>query len=219
MRWALRMSEFQFEIKHVPGSKIKHVDALSRHVGLVEETQIMRRNWWWGNRRKNHFVKNKCRTVLQQIVNIFWTWIEFCMREKGKTPKLVVPQSLIQDLIFENHKPIFVAHPGNKRTFELISLKYQLPKMRKNIEYVRRCDKFQTRKGKREFRAPLGEVEDPSEPFQITSMDIKDLTVWPPGKQIFADVYWQFLKVCRRLPNSGRFGRNMWNSFRYTDNS
>jgi len=41
MRCALHLSEFQFEIKHVPGSKIKHVDALSRHVGLVEETQLM----------------------------------------------------------------------------------------------------------------------------------------------------------------------------------
>jgi len=45
--------------------------------------------------------------------------------------------------------------------------------MRKSIEeYVRRCDKCQTRKGKHEFRAPLGAVEDPSEPFQVTSMDI-----------------------------------------------
>jgi hypothetical protein len=30
----------------------------------------------------------------------------------------------------------------------------------------------QTRKGKLEFRAPLGEVETPSEPFQVTAMDI-----------------------------------------------
>jgi hypothetical protein len=42
--------------------------------------------------------------------------------------------------------------------------------MRQRIEYVRLCDKCQARKGK-EFRAPLGEV-DPSEPFQVTSIDI-----------------------------------------------
>jgi hypothetical protein len=41
VRWSLRLSEFDFEIEHVPGSKIKHVDALSRHVGLVEETHLM----------------------------------------------------------------------------------------------------------------------------------------------------------------------------------
>jgi len=41
MRWSLRLSEFDFEIEHVFGSKIKHLDALSRHVGLVEDTQLM----------------------------------------------------------------------------------------------------------------------------------------------------------------------------------
>ena len=41
MRWSLSLSEFYFEIEHVPVNKIKHVDALSRHVGLVEETQLM----------------------------------------------------------------------------------------------------------------------------------------------------------------------------------
>jgi transposase InsO family protein len=39
-------------------------------------------------------------------------------------------------------------------------------------EYVRCCDKCQMRKGKHEFRAPLGEVENPTEPFQVTAMDI-----------------------------------------------
>jgi len=39
-------------------------------------------------------------------------------------------------------------------------------------EYVKCCDKCQMRKVKKEFRAPLGEVEDPSEPFQVTSIDI-----------------------------------------------
>jgi hypothetical protein len=37
-RWILRLSEFDFIIEHLPGSKIKNVDALSRHNGLVEET-------------------------------------------------------------------------------------------------------------------------------------------------------------------------------------
>ena len=93
---------------------------------------------------------------------------------KGKQPKLVVPQALIQEVIAENQNPFFVAHPGSK-TLELISLRYWWPKMCQSIEeYVRRRDKCQTRKGKHEFRAPLGVVEDPSEPFQVTSMHITE---------------------------------------------
>jgi len=41
MRWGLRLFEFDFQIEHVPDSKIKHVDALSRHVGLVGENQLI----------------------------------------------------------------------------------------------------------------------------------------------------------------------------------
>jgi len=107
-------------------------------------------------------------------------------RMKGKQPKLVVPQSLMQDIIAENHNPIFVAHPGSKRTFELTSLKYWWPKMRQSIEeYIRRCDKCQMRKGKQEFRAPLGEVENPSEPFQVTSLDITGPYFVTPRKNIY----------------------------------
>ena len=32
MRWSLRLAEFEFEVQHRAGTKIKHVDALSRHV-------------------------------------------------------------------------------------------------------------------------------------------------------------------------------------------
>ena len=107
-----------------------------------------------------------------------------------------VPQALIQEVIAENHNPIFVAHPGSKMTLEFISLKYWWPKMRQSIrEYVRRCDKCQMRKGKHEFRAPLGAVEDPSEPFQVTSMDITGPYCVTPRKNIFAHLHRPFYKI------------------------
>jgi hypothetical protein len=40
MRWSLRLSEFDFSIEHVPGTKVAHVDALSRYVGSTEEKQL-----------------------------------------------------------------------------------------------------------------------------------------------------------------------------------
>ena len=36
-------------------------------------------------------------------------------RVKGKQPKLVVPQSLIQDVIAENHNPNFRGPPGEQK--------------------------------------------------------------------------------------------------------
>jgi hypothetical protein len=80
---------------------------------------------------------------------------------------------MVQDVIKMNHDPVYVAHPGIKRTHDLISLSYWWQGMRKSVEeYVRKCDPCQRRKEDRELVAQLGEVEEPIAPFQVTSMDI-----------------------------------------------
>jgi len=94
MRWSLRLSEFDFEIERVPGSKIKHVDELSSHVGLVEDTELMSKELMLREQKKDSF----CR---EQIHNRLTTNGEYYLdmhgdlyrRVKGKQPKLVVPQS------------------------------------------------------------------------------------------------------------------------------
>jgi hypothetical protein len=58
MPWSLRLSEFDFEIEHVHGSKIKHLDALSRHVGLVRESQLLSKEFMIMKQRKDSFGKN-----------------------------------------------------------------------------------------------------------------------------------------------------------------
>jgi hypothetical protein len=74
----------------------------------------------------------------------------------------------------ENHDPKYMAHPGIKRTYSIISLNYWWAKMRDTIEqYIRRCDPCQRRKENREMIALLGDVVKESKiPFHITSIDI-----------------------------------------------
>jgi len=93
-------------------------------------------------------------------------------RQQNCKHQLVVPQTLIQDVIRENHDPKYVAHPGIKRTYSLISLNYSWPKMRKTEQYIKRCDPCQRRKEDWEMIAPLGDVLKPKIPFENTSMDI-----------------------------------------------
>jgi len=83
--------------------------------------------------------------------------------------------------------------------------------MRQNIqEYARHCDKCQSGTDKHEFRDPLAEVEDPSEPLQVTSVDINGpYCITPLKAPIFADLSRPFYKVGRRLPNSRYLGRNL----------
>ena len=86
--------------------------------------------------------------------------------------QLVVPKPPVRDIFIANRNPVYVAHPRKKRTYDLIFLSYWWPGMQKLIEdYVRKCDPYQRRKENREFVAPLGEVEEPTTPFEVTSKD------------------------------------------------
>jgi hypothetical protein len=45
--------------------------------------------------------------------------------------------------------------------------------MRSDVDkYVSECDEYQRRQQAHELRAPLGEVREPTYPFEFTSMDI-----------------------------------------------
>ena len=45
MRWSLKLSQLDFSVEHRAGSKIAHVDALSRHVGaVINQSSLNREN-------------------------------------------------------------------------------------------------------------------------------------------------------------------------------
>jgi len=88
-------------------------------------------------------------------------------RFKGNR-QLVEPQILIWEVIKETHDPVFVAHPGVKRTEDLILLRYWWPGMHRSVEeYIQKCNPCEKRKEDREFRAPLAEVEILTTPFKV----------------------------------------------------
>jgi hypothetical protein len=45
------------------------------------------------------------------------------MRRKSGDPLMVVPKSLVSDVISLQHSSVYAAHPGRKRTLDLISLR------------------------------------------------------------------------------------------------
>jgi len=55
-------------------------------------------------------------------------------RQSSDKHQLVVPRTLIHDVIKENHDALCIAHPGVKRIYDLISLSYLWPGMRRYIE-------------------------------------------------------------------------------------
>ena len=116
-------------------------------------------------------------------------------RRPNAKHQLVVPQALVYDVIKANHNPVFIAHPGMKRTFELISLGYWSPDMRKSTE------DYQRRKEDREFVAPLGEVAEPTAPFQVTSLDITDPYFMNPRKNKYLLTFTDHYAMLRLSPS------------------
>jgi len=174
LRWSLKLSELDFVVEHGTGSKIGHVDALSRHVGAITNPDPLSREYIRQEQSKDVFCGRQNPGTYNSKSEFFVDSDDVMYRrQKNGKHQLVVPQTLIQDVIRENHDPKYVAHPGTKRTYSLISLSYWWPKMRETIEqYVRRCDPYQRRKENREMIAPLGDVEEPKFPFEVTLMDI-----------------------------------------------
>jgi hypothetical protein len=125
LRWSLKLSELDFTVEQRAGSKIPHVDALSRHVATVIHEDILDRNNILREQAKDDF-------CVKQKPGIYSSRREFFLDDKGvmyrrqigNKHQLVVPKNLIHHIIKVNHDPVYVAHPGVKRTYDLISLNY-----------------------------------------------------------------------------------------------
>jgi transposase InsO family protein len=109
---------------------------------------------------------------------------------------------LIWEVIKENHDPVFVAHPGVKRTQGLILLRYWWPGMHRSVEeYIQKCDPSQKRKEDREFRTSLAEVEMPTTLSEVTSMDIiGPYPVMPRGNKYLLTFIDHFTKYVEAYP-------------------
>jgi len=121
LRWSLKLSELDFVVEHRVGSKLGHVDALSRHVGAITNPDHLSRENVQHEQRKDAFCRRKNPGTYHSKSEYFRDSDDVMYRrqQNGKH-QLVVPQSLIQDVIRENYDLKYVAHPGIKRTYSLI---------------------------------------------------------------------------------------------------
>jgi len=130
LRWSLKLSELDFIVEHRPGTKIAHVDALSRHVGTVTLNNCLDKTTFLQEQKKDAFCKKQINGSHSSNSDFFLD-DEGAMyrRQQNGKHQLVVPETSIQEVIRENHDPIFVTHPGIQRTYRLVSLNYWWPSM------------------------------------------------------------------------------------------
>jgi len=171
--WSIRLSELDFVVEHKPGSKMGHVDALSRHVGSVAHDNALGKENVLREQEKDAF-------CIKQAPGNYRSKREFFLdddnvlykRKSNGNHQLVVLETLVHEVIKQNDEPMYVAHPGAKRTHDLIALQYWWSGMRKAIEnYVKSCDPCQRTKGNRsrcgKSRFHRDSIPGPSSPQRV----------------------------------------------------
>ena len=59
LRWSIRLSQLDFVVEHKPGSKMGHVDALSRHVGSVTHDNALNKKMYLESKRRMLSASNR----------------------------------------------------------------------------------------------------------------------------------------------------------------
>jgi hypothetical protein len=134
-----------------------HVDALSRHVGPVAQDVTLDRESILREQEVYAFCSKLSPGTYHGRKEFFLDSDGiFYRRRSNGIHQLVVPATLEQAVMKENHAPLYIAHPGTKRTHDLIALQYWWPGMKAVEKYVRSCDPCQRKKKSGNLRPPSG---------------------------------------------------------------
>lgn len=133
-RWALFLQDFDYVIEHRSGSKMRHVDALSRVSCLIMEDSLR-------HRIKEAQLKDDWVKVIHQIL-LTQTYEDFYLKydivHKNPAKELVViPSSMEPEIIEMAHRQ---GHFGVKKTSDLIERDFYIPGLHAKVEnIVRSC--------------------------------------------------------------------------------
>lgn len=183
-RWGVRLSAFNFEIKHRRGSDNVIPDALSRacQIAAIDNTPTntsasapSTSDQWYLN------VWHGCQNSPASFPNfqvkngrLFrFTQAKYAL-QKDFEWKEVIPTEFRHDILLQNHSEPTAGHMGIFKTFKRLSQRYYWPGMHADVvKFVSGCDTCIAHK--HQNHAPLGEMGRPkhcSRPFQTVSVDL-----------------------------------------------
>jgi len=168
-RWAIKLSEYDFEVEHRPGTQMRHADALSRNVNIIKEGLVLSKE----NIRDKQMVDELCEQYKQY--EDFWSdenGVLYYQPPKTQ-PRIVIPVALVPTVLTCYHELPFTAHQGVSRTVDFINRKYWWKTLRSDVsEFIRKCEACARRKTGHRVTAPLGDSLEAHDFLDIVSLDI-----------------------------------------------
>lgn len=135
-RWALLLEEFDYEIEHRKGERMKHVDALSRYPAVMTVENVVLRQIQ-GAQQQDSSLKAIIKILEHETYDDYVLENGTLYKEQDGDKLLVIPKSLQTEIIRTAHEP---GHFGAKKTESLINKNYFIPKVRKKVEeYIASC--------------------------------------------------------------------------------
>lgn len=183
-RWGVRLSTFNFEIKHRRGKDNVIPDALSRAVPVAEISNAndstsssppTTTDAWYLN------IFNGClnspssypnyrvdgNVLYRHMQNKHFLTAEFSWKE-------VVPKDLRDEILFKNHSEPTSAHLGIFKTHKRLALNFYWPGMYRDVvKFVSKCETCLAYKlSTHGTLGKMGRPKDCSRPFQTLSIDL-----------------------------------------------
>lgn len=180
-RWGVRLSAYNFEIKHRKGSENVVPDSLSRSVPVAAITPtsktitLQTNDPWFLN------LFNGCQNSPTSFLNYRVENGQLFRYMKSLNPltrefewKEVIPLEHRQEIISQNHSEPTSGHLGIFKTHKRLSLKYFWPGMHQDVtDFVARCDICISHKHPNHSTlGTMGRPKDCSRPFQMISVDL-----------------------------------------------
>lgn len=134
-RWALEMQQYEVEIIHRPGERMRHVDALSRVYYLQDTTltSILKKNQ----------DEDERIYVIREIIEAKGNFRDYFIKNNLLYRKIqgneliVVPESMNYEIIRRAHEN---GHFKTRKMEEIITKEFFIPNLREKIErFVRSC--------------------------------------------------------------------------------
>lgn len=200
-RWSLRMQAYEFDLIHRKGKCNDLPDALSRNIAAIQLCDTsFETDPWYSNLRTQIIEKPEEFSGFKVDGLLVYKYVS---RKDGSDFdwKLVVPESLRQQILKECHDLPFSSHGGAAKTISRTKLRYFWPSMTKEIKnYVKVCEICQTTKYPHiTLRHEMGAQKQVTKPWEMVSVDL--IGKLPRSKSGFAylivmiDVFTKYVLV------------------------
>lgn len=167
-RWAMFLQQFDYQIEHRSGVKMKHVDALSRVFCLMVEDSLQHRIR--EAQTQDEFIK--CiRTLLETDNKYLDFYVKHGILYKDPIKELIViPSSMEQEIIKIAHRQ---GHYAVQKTKDLVERLYHIPNLTPKVHNIVKscieCLVAEAKSGKKE--GMLNPINKDDKPFNTYHID------------------------------------------------